>query len=256
MKRFAILLAAATALATPTFAADIIAEEPPAPAPMEVETYNWTGLYVGGQAGVAGGGSSGAIGTDLGLGLGGLGLDTFQDGTDIGFTGGVHVGYDYQINNIIVGAVADFNYIDSDRTVGVELGGDELYSADVDVNYFGTVRGKVGYAMDRVALYATGGLAYADIDADVNGTDDVLSVVGGSAETDTDTDDIGYTVGAGVDYLATQNLSFGLEYLYTDLGEAKTSTTYTGTDFGDFTVDTETDVDFHTVMAKASFRFN
>jgi outer membrane immunogenic protein len=256
MKRIALLLAA-SALATPAFAADIISEEPPAPAPLEVATYNWTGLYAGLQAGVVGGGSSGAIGSPD-IGLGALGVDAFQDGTDVGFTGGVHVGYDYQINNLILGGVVDFNYIDSDRSVGIAVGGDELYSADVDLNYFGTVRGKVGVAYDRVALYATGGLAYGDTDADVNGVDDVVAALGATgASTSTDTDDIGYTVGAGVDFLATQNLSFGLEYLYTDLGEAKTTTTYTGVPgVGDFSVDTKTDVDFHTVMAKASYRFN
>jgi outer membrane immunogenic protein len=263
MKRIALLLAA-SALATPAFAADIISEEPPAPAPLEVATYNWTGLYVGGQAGVAGGGSSGAIGTDIGVPLGALGVSTFQDGTDIGFTGGVHVGYDYQINNLLVGGVVDFNYIDSDRTVGGTLPADlGTYSVDTDVNYFGTVRGKVGVAYDRVALYATGGLAYGDVDVDTKGAGNVIDGLGAAgagtftADTDTDKDDIGYTVGAGVDFLATPNLSFGLEYLYTDLGEAKSSTTFTEISTGDsFSVDSKTDVDFHTVMAKASYRFN
>lgn len=257
MKRIALLLAA-WALATPAFAADIIAEEPPALAPVEVAAYNWTGLYVGGQAGVAGGGSTGAIGNNLGIGFGELGLDTIQDGMDVGFTGGVHVGYDYQVNNIIVGGVVDLNYIDSERSIGFGIGSNDIYSVDVDVNYFGTVRGKVGLAYDRVALYATGGLAYADIDVEVNGNDDVGAALGASdASTQTETDDIGYTVGAGIDFLATQNISFGLEYLYTDLGEAKTTTTYTDVlGLDEFSVDTETEVDFHTLMAKAAYRFN
>ncbi|WP_152046163.1 outer membrane protein [Aureimonas psammosilenae] len=255
MKRFAILLAA-TALATPAFAADIITEEPPAPAPVEIApAYNFTSLYIGGQAGVAFGGSSGAIGSDL---LGIPGVTSFQDSPDVGFTGGGHIGYDYQFaNGLLLGGVVDFNYIDHDRSVGATFPGGET-SVGVDMNYFGTARAKLGYAMDRVAVYGTGGVAYGDYDLEVrNG--DVLSALGTGfgSTTDTDKDKVGYTVGAGVDYLATQNLSFGLEYLYTDLGSAKTTTTFASPALGtSFDVDTKTDVDFHTVMAKASYRFN
>ncbi|KAB0680001.1 outer membrane protein [Aureimonas leprariae] len=260
MKRFAILLAA-TALATPAFAADIITEEPPAPAPVEIApAYNWTGLYVGGQAGAAFGGSSGAIGTDLGVPLDAV---TFQKDTDVGFTGGVHVGYDYQLpSNIIIGGVVDFNYIDNDRKVGVDLvdgtGDNTTFSNKVDLDYFGTVRGKVGYAFDRVAVYGTGGLAYGNPKNKVNdGEALALLGTGFTSDTNSDKDSIGYSVGGGVDFLATEKLSFGLEYLYTDLGKAKTETTFTNVATGDaFSVDTKTDVDFHTVMAKASYRFN
>jgi outer membrane immunogenic protein len=278
MKRLAILLAA-TAIAGPAFAADLITEEPPAPAPVVVDDYNWTGLYLGGQAGIAFGGSDGAVGLLGGMPVPFDGSGTFTDNTDIGFTGGVHVGYDYQLpNNVIIGGVADFNYIDHDRSVGAVLGQADIngdgfadvgenagISNDIDINFFGTVRGKVGYAMDRFAVYATGGLAYADIDNDLNGTGSFTSVNGTnySSVSDKDKDSIGYTVGGGVDFLATKNISFGLEYLYTDLGKAKTSTTFdadpatiAGGDPASFGVETKTDLDFHTVMAKASYRFN
>ncbi|GGE24161.1 outer membrane protein [Aureimonas endophytica] len=264
MKRFALLLAA-TALATPAFAADVITEEPPAPAPVELApAYNWTGLYIGGQAGVAIGGSNGAIG-----GFGDYPYDvlTYSKDSSTGFTGGGHIGYDYQINNFIIGGVADFNYVDVNKGNGATFenlaGTGNSLTNDVDINYFGTVRGKVGYAMDRVAVYATGGLAYGGVDNDVS-TSGFTSPGGTvySASVERDEDKVGYTVGGGVDFLATQNISFGLEYLYTDLGKAKTETTFNAVGasaFGDpasFTTETKTDLDFHTIMAKASYRFN
>ena len=74
---------------------------------------------------------------------------------------------------------------------------------------------------------------------------------------DSNSDDVGYAVGAGVDYLVTPNLSLGLEYLYTDLGKTDTKVTYTnGITRASFNADSSSDLDFHTVWAKASFRFN
>ncbi len=263
MQRLALILAA-SAFAAPAFAADIISEEPPMPAPVEYsEPSDWTGLYVGGQAGVAFGGSRGAAGVE------GFPDDsgTFRSKRDTGFTGGGHVGYDRQIGNVIVGGVADFNYIDKDRRAGVVLEDgtvdDSAYSNKTKVEYFGTVRGKAGYAMDRVAVYGTGGLAYGKVKNDRSGDATFVSASGTAYDVtgDSDKDKVGYTVGAGVDVLATQNVSFGLEYLYTDLGKAKSQADFDAVsavaagDPADFSAETKTDVDFHSVMAKASYRF-
>jgi outer membrane immunogenic protein len=264
MKRLAILFAA-TVFAAPALAADITYDEPPAPAPVDIApTANWTGAYVGGQVGGALGGSKGAAGVDD---FGGA-TDTFHSRSG-GVTAGVQAGYDYQMpNNVIVGGVADFNYIDHDRKSGVVLqqGGSATgveYETKTQMKYFGTVRGKVGYGMDRVAVYGTGGLAYGH--AKVKTQDDNFNTeVDGSGTTfvvdsDKDKDKVGYTLGAGVDVLATPNVSFGLEYLYTDLGKAKSTSTFTEANSADpetFTTKSKTDLDFHTVMAKAAYRFN
>lgn len=264
MNRFAVLLAA-TALASPALAADIINEEPPAPVAEIAPIYDWSGLYIGGQAGAAFGGSKGAAGID---GAFPDAFVTFRDSDNVGFAGGGHIGYDFQFSNIIVGGVADFNYIDRSRAAGVALedfsGDGAVYANDVDVKFYGTVRGKVGYAMDRFAVYATGGLAYGDVKNDAYGDETLTSVSGTTYDVSSDTDkkSVGYSVGAGADFLATQDVSFGLEYLYTDLGKAKSRADFTS--FGPvaagdpaaFSAETKTDVDFHTVMAKATYHFN
>lgn len=265
MKRIALLLAFA-AVATPALAADVIYDEPPAPAPVEfAPSYNWSGLYVGGQAGVAFGGAKGASGI-----AGGFPDDaiTFREKGGAGFVGGGNVGYDKQIGNVIVGGVADFNYVDHDRGAGVVLQDNSAdgstYRSKADIDYYGTVRGKIGVAYDRVAVYGTGGLAYGKVKDGVNGSDTFTSAsgTGYSVSADGDKDKLGYSVGAGVDVLATENVSFGLEYLYTDLGSAKSKTDFdaVGTpqagDPANFSAETKNDLDFHTVMAKAAYRFN
>lgn len=255
MNRFALLLASA-AFVTPAVAADVIYEEPaPAPIVAYEPAFTWTGFYVGGQAGVAFNRDSGLFSTDSSF------IGSSDDG-EASFIGGGHVGYDYQINNFLIGAVADLNYIDASTASTYTLpGSTTVFGAQQDIDYVGTVRAKLGYAADRIAVYATGGLAYGDTSNNYLG--DTTAVIGGTAynvSVSEDTDDVGYAVGAGVDYLVTQNFSIGVEYLYTDLGDSKLRVDYTpiaGTGTGAFvSTDSSSDLDFHTVWAKASFRFN
>ena len=263
MKRLALLLAT-SAFVTPALAADVVYNEPPAPAPMVIEpisqTKSWTGLYIGGQAGVAFGNSSDGAVFNSDDGTGGTGIFNGDD-SNTGFVGGGHIGYDYQLpNNIVVGAVADINYIDAQTNRSYTTNGGSTFGSSSDINYLGTVRGRVGYAFDSVLLYGSGGLAYAGVD-----NNSVSSPTGGEFATyrfdnDGDDADIGYSVGAGVDVLATQNISFGVEYLYTNLGSNDQSITGTDRVTGNkvsFTNESNgDDLDFHTVWAKASYRFN
>lgn len=270
MKRFALLLASA-AFALPASAADIVYNEPMAPSPSYSDTSfsaapvaQWTGAYAGVQAG-------GAFNTDSGPFTSTGSSFTGGDGnSDSGLIGGVHVGYDQQLDNILVGAVADINLVDakSSSSFGITnaAGGVDRFSSSSDIDYIGTVRGKVGVAADRIAVYATGGLAYAKLDTSTSGPGQFVGspTAGATPATygviaSTDKDEVGYAVGAGVDYLAAQNLSFGVEYLYQDLGSANTTVTFAGTNAAagqNFTSSSNTDLNFHTIQAKAAYRFN
>ena len=260
MKRFALLLASATVFVSPALAADVVYDEPPAPAPMMAAApqYNWSGFYVGGQAGVAFNRDSGAFSSDT------SGFNGGNNDSNSGFIGGGHVGYDYQMGNFVIGAVADLNYIDAKSNTSYTLPtatGTQTFGSDQDINYVGTVRAKAGYAMDRFMVYATGGLAYADIDNNYNGGGTYTDAAGNgyNVSAKTDNDDFGYAVGAGFDVLATQNVSFGLEYLYTDLGKSKVDVNYTPVTAGagtSFSTDSNNDLTYHSVMAKASYHFN
>ena len=112
--------------------------------------------------------------------------------------------------------------------------------------------------MDSVLLYGTGGLAYAGVDNDATAPASSGSFAGYTFDQDEDDTDIGYAVGGGVDVMATNNISFGVEYLYTNLGSNDQTVTGTnGTNTVNFTSESnDDDLDFHTIWAKASYRFN
>ena len=261
MKRFALLLAS-TAFVTPALAADPVYEEAPAPAPMMIEqvatTSTWTGLYIGGQAGVAFSSDDDGARFDPGND-GAFNNGTFDSGDDnnAGFIGGAHIGYDYQMpNNFVIGAVADINYIDAETNRSYTTTGGSTFTSNSEINYLGTVRARLGYALDSVLLYGTGGLAYAGVDNNMSAPA-VANYTFSQDENDTD---VGYAVGGGVDVMATQNISFGVEYLYTNLGSNEQTITGTNSLTNNtvkFTSDSNgDDLDFHTIWAKASYRFN
>jgi outer membrane immunogenic protein len=170
-----------------------------------VPIFTWTGFYVGinggyifegGKSQVTGFGSSG-------------GLKTMGDGFTVGGT----LGYNYQINNFVVGLETDLNYVDLGKRVTTNFG---AFSGTVsqDMSYLGTVRGRLGVAFDRVLIYGTGGLAYGNQEARTN-----ITGLGGSFAGSKDSTRFGYTLGAGVEYAISNNWSVKAEYLYYDLGK-------------------------------------
>lgn len=179
--------AVALLVAAPAFAADIAQPYPTKAPPMIAEpVFTWTGFYLGANAGYAWG--SGEAGANL------LGLDPD------GFLGGGQIGVNYQFdNNVVLGAEADFQGSDiKDSRFG--------YSTKMD--YFGTVRARLGYAFGNVLPYVTGGLAW--------GHNEVKDTVLGLSADNTA---VGWTVGGGVEYALTNNWTVKAEYLYMDLGE-------------------------------------
>jgi outer membrane immunogenic protein len=101
-------------------------------------------------------------------------------------------------------------------------------AVDQKLEWFGTVRGRAGWAATpQVLLYATGGLAYGSIKSTgalVGFTPAGIAVVSVGSATDTR---VGWTVGAGIEGMITRNWTAKLEYLYMDLG---------GFDAGGFTL--------------------
>lgn len=139
--------------------------------------FNWTGFYVGVHAGWGWGDSTG--------------------GSLSGPLGGLQLGYNYQlVSGLTFGVETDISITGVD---GPAAGG--TFTTD----YIGTLRGRLGYAFDRVLLYATGGFAYAGGDLRVAGLSN-------------DQTHYGYALGFGVEGMITSNTSVRLEYLYTDFG--------------------------------------
>ncbi|MBZ9821920.1 outer membrane protein [Mesorhizobium sp. CA4] len=215
-----ILLATALVLATGTaYAADALQEAPVA------ASYDWTGAYIGVNAG----GGFGTFSIDpAGGGPGGFDLSAS------GFLGGIQAGYNWQVGQFVYGVEADFQ--GSDVKAEISLGGPSL---EAKVDWFGTVRARIGYTpVDRFLVYGTGGLAYGHEKLDTSG------LGGGPSFSKTR---VGWTVGAGAEYAITNNWSFKSEYLYTDLGKQ----TF---DIGG-PVGADVKVPFHTVRVGLNYKF-
>lgn len=221
MKRYFLGTAAlaALSLSTPVFAADLPARVTKAPPAVVSPAYNWSGFYVGVTAGytfdddrdITTTGQAPANITNVAIGArpGRVSLDRE------GFIGGGQMGYNWQVSpNWVFGLEADISYTDVRRDVTV-IGTTGLANTfRTRMDYLGTVRGRVGYAWDRTLLYATGGLAYADIENSVNffGPAGQLQFTGSDRRTE-----VGYTVGAGIEHAFAPNWTVKAEYLFYDL---------------------------------------
>lgn len=274
--RTALLLASVAMLATPAMSADVTYQEP-APMPVDViSTMSWEGFYAGIQAGY-GFGSTGQVQLDPFTNpaliaaftpAGAPNGSSFNANGDFsnGFVGGVHIGYDWQAGNIVYGALLDLNYTDISDEQRAFSRSPAPYIISRDVDYLATLRGRVGYAFsDSFLGYVTGGLAYGDVDFGYRqGALSPASTVTTSGGQDSD---FGYTIGGGAEARLTRNWSFGVEYLYTNLGGNDFTANLQGGPFGgvgggagsnpDGTnlTGTDGDFDFHTVTAKISYRF-
>jgi outer membrane immunogenic protein len=281
MKRIAILLAA-TAFSAPALAADVIYEEPMAPMAIAPVASGWTGVYIGLQAGGAFNPSSpddqgifASFGNDTAFpgfpgGIAGAFGNSFDSSFDSGFVGGAHIGYDYQINDFVVGAILDINAMDIAVNQNSFSNTPAFYEAERSLDYLATARLRAGYLITPMALaYVTGGLAYGEVDYGFStNSPAVVGAAGRPANVYEGEDDWGYSVGGGMEVKLTENLSFGAEYLYTNLGGGDSLTVLDGGPFdgvttngananGEFTAFTSPgDFDFHTVTAKLSYRFN
>lgn len=208
------------ALSMPAFAAD-----PTVDVPMTAPGFDWTGYYAGLQAGY-GWGQSDISGTEG---------EPFSVSPDVdgGFVGG-HVAGLWQFDQAVIGAEADLNYSAVDGTTEAEPGN----NFGTDIKWFGSVNAKAGYAMDRVLVYGIGGIAFAGIET---------SQASGSAFSQTRTN-VGWTVGAGVDYALTDKFVVGAQYRYYDFG----SEHYDGS--ADF-VGRDQDTKLNTVGINLSYKF-
>jgi len=211
MKKFLLASVALVAFASAASAADLPRRQvAPAPYVPVVPAFTWTGFYVGLNAGYAFSNSDN-VSNSGNAAYAALGIPAYKLSRD-GFIGGAQAGYNYQINQFVVGLETDIQYTDLKKS-GSDIFGDR---ARVETNYLGTVRGRIGFVpMDRTLLYVTGGLAYGDtkLSTSVNG---FPGLTGSKRDTN-----VGYALGGGVEYAFTQNITAKVEYLYYDLGDTK-----------------------------------
>lgn len=236
------MAAAFSLLATSAMAADLAAR-PYVKAPPIVEpVWNWTGFYIGGNAGYSWGRSRTDVSyynTTTGLPIAPPAGSITSASFDMnGAVAGGQAGYNWQVNNWLLGLEGDIQWSDQKGSAGylcsVTLGPNPCtpnntfvpgatgtaLAIDQKLEWFGTVRGRAGLlATPRWLLYVTGGLAFGEIKT--TGTMNGFASFSGlpiASVGSTSTTRAGWTVGAGVEGKITQNWSAKLEYLYMDLG--------------------------------------
>ena len=223
---------AALGLASSASAADLPRKSVPQQFIQPLPIFTWTGFYVGINGGYL---------FDTGnSGRSGFGNSSSGDGFSIGGT----LGYNYQIGNVVLGLEGDLAYVELNGRNNSAFGGGNGFGSN-DMNYLGTVRGRIGYAIDRFLIYGTGGLAFADQKNNAN--------FGGFGRSSNDDVKFGYTLGAGVEYAFTNNWSVKAEYLYYDLGRSNNSTFIAGPGGGFFT--NSSDNRGNIVRAGLNYRF-
>jgi outer membrane immunogenic protein len=194
----------------PAVAADLppSAYPPQAPAAYVPVTppFSWTGFYVGGNAGY--GWSNGSGNLTLG-GPGAAGTpDTFSARGN-GFVGGGQAGFNWQWAGLVVGMEADFQGSTGSGTLTDGLGN---INATVKDPWFGTFRGRVGYAWDRFMVYATGGGVYGN--ATANGSSTPNAPGAAATAFSSSATYVTWTAGGGVEWAFWGPLSAKVEYLY------------------------------------------
>ena len=167
----------------PAIAADLAARPYTKAPAAAIAINNWTGFYIGAMGGYASQNDGGNPLTQKG-----------------GFAGGT-VGYNWQMGNLVLGIEADAAWADISDTVGAT--GIATFGSNIED--MGTVRGRIGYAVDQVLFYGTGGFAWAD--------NKVTTTLGALSASDSQVH-IGWTAGAGIEYMFAPHWSLKGEYLY------------------------------------------
>jgi outer membrane immunogenic protein len=239
--------ASCIALAQIASAADLPVKGPPAPAPTPV--YNWTGWYAGVNLGARFGHVETDFNADPVTVVRGVGPSSFTTpglaGSDVvhpsGFIGGGQIGYNWQFSPAwVAGLEADFqgaveknsnttlisSFSGTSTGVGFPVSGSTVLNYQTSVEWFGTVRGRIGYVWGDgdVMSYVTGGLAYGKVGF-AGATSTVSGIVGGTSFSLTNAIsgqshvNAGWVVGFGTEgKTLIPGLTYKIESLYVDLG--------------------------------------
>ena len=230
MKKYAIALLCGSALFSAAHAADL---RPAYKAPSKASApFSWTGFYVGGNVGYGWGNASfDAVGGSL---------------SPKGVNGGVQLGYNYQLGQVVFGLGGDFQFADHKDSISASGGGATVTLEDKS-DWFSTARGRIGFAFDRFLPYVTGGAAFTHTKLN----DDVSAPGGLSASASADKTSTGYAIGGGLEYAIDRNWSVKGEYLHLGFG----SQTYDFTSAGGPPFSASAKLSFDIARLGVNYRF-
>jgi outer membrane immunogenic protein len=186
----------------------------------------------------------------------------FNSANASSWAAGAHAGYNWQQGTVVFGFETDLQgtHLNSAMNGGLTFTppvnpfpAGTFAQTTATIDWYGTLRGRAGYAMGPWLFYGTGGLAYGNVSLS-----STFAGLGLSTSFLTSSTKTGWTAGAGFEYLFRPNLSFGVLYQYVDLGSLSASSITTGIGaFGPNTISqwATTHAQFQSVMASISWRF-
>ncbi len=161
-------------------AADFYGRGGPYTVDRPLDATSWAGPYIGGN---------------IGYSWGKVSNSGFEPS---GVAGGAQIGYNWQSGAIVFGLEGDIQGTGAD---------DKFAYWKFSNPWFGTVRGRVGYAFNNLLVYGTGGLAFGQLQANAFGMSESHTTAG-------------WTVGVGAEFALNRNWSAKVEYLYYDLSSS------------------------------------
>jgi outer membrane immunogenic protein len=220
-------------------------------APVAAPAYSWTGFYVGGTVGAAWSKADVSMSTVNGPGalyfpadipgLNALGSPSLSQ-TNAIF--GAKAGYNQQWGSFVLGLEGDISSFHFNKTVATAgspfltfPAGSANFSTNVQTSWLATIRPRIGYAMDHMLFYGTGGAAFANVKYSNNYV--AFSPLGAGLDFESAAASqtrVGWAAGGGIDYALWPHVILSAEYLHVDLG----SITATGPVISQFNANTAT----------------
>ncbi len=263
MKKLLIAGAAlATLIGTPALAADLALKASPlAPAPV----YTWTGFYVG----LNGGYSLARDPFNQSLSLDGFFFQDSSIDSRVSPQGGVfggQVGYNYQAGHAVFGVEGDFQWSGARDTAGCGIEcvnspdtpfTQTLGSIEQQIKWFGTARGRVGYADNGWLFYITGGGAWGRIDTTQAASESApgIGILLADSNT-TSTIKGGWVFGGGTEVRIAGPWSAKFEYFYMDLGNVTPVPLALGNFVNGVTLSSNSSVHDHIVRVGVNMKLN
>jgi len=194
---------------------------PPAVAPIYIPppAFSWAGLYVGGTVGFANGFHSYDDLAGAFLGYPGLSNDQSK-----GFAGGGTLGFNLQARSLVYGLEADFSGL-SNKSTYVDPNGaiNPFYPSETNsLKDLGTVRGRIGLAVDRSLFYFTAGLAFGEVANSVQYNSSKFPTFN-TPSYNLDSTRFGWVVGSGLEYAVSPNWTVKGEAIYAQLNTVTAS---------------------------------
>jgi outer membrane immunogenic protein len=219
MRTAALVSSILIAGALPAFAADLPVKARPM-APVMAAAYNWTGCYIGGNVGGKWVRTSGSVDVAAaGVGAAGSVLLPAADTSTLIFGGQVGCNYQAPGSNWVFGLEGDADWHRWSRTstlvapVPFPFIANDVF--DIRSRWQASARGRIGYAWDRLMIYATGGAAFTNVTV---GTNFIATGVFPATVVSDSKTILGATVGGGFEYAFTNNFSAGIEGRYSWYG--------------------------------------